>query len=407
MDNFIYTDELSPGSPFFRPEGFYIYSRLIRFLRKEYALGNYQEIMSPDIWKSKLWMISGHYENYKDNMFFIEDSEKSNEEQLSIRCMNCPSHCRLFASKPKHHSELPLRYSEFGTLHRNELEGSLRGLFRVRKFRQDDAHIFCSRSHISQEIESFLMLLDKIYSLFGFKYSLELSTRPEKSIGSDELWEEAEHVLKYELDKFCVLKNKEWKLEKGEGAFYGPKIDVHLQDSLGRNHQCGTIQLDFNLPERFDLWYIDSQNEKKRPVILHRAVLGSLERFMGILFDNFKVSPNLIKMPFWLSKRQFLICSLYKKNVTPEVSASIKDYVMKFKQELLNSNWEINVDCDVSDTHIKKKLKDGWLSGYHYILVVGPKEVDNQTIAINGGGNIDYDKRLEDVINIYNNSNLI
>lgn len=431
--------DVSPGCPFFLPDGFYIYEKLLQYLRKEYKLRNYQEIMTPDICKNKLWMRSGHYDNYRENMFpvfthwpngslvsNVDDdfrwtipkecfqNEKGEwnahemDENYACKSMNCPLHCVMFNMFPKSHLDLPLRLAEFGTLHRNENVGSLRGLFRVRKFRQDDAHIFCARSQIQSEIKNFLEFLDKTYKLFDFEYYLELSTRPEeKYIGDLEVWNEAEDILKQELE----ASGKEWKLNKGDGAFYGPKIDVHLKDSIGRYHQCGTVQLDFNLPEKFDLKYLDENGENHRPVIVHRAVFGSLERFIGILVEHYTqtltASNRRLKLPFWLSKQQFIICTLFKPKTDQE---SLSKYAETLREKLLSSNWRMNVDIDTSTTHIKQKIKNAVKNNYHFAIVVGPKEVENQTVAINNLNNnapIAYNMNFEDIIKIYDEHTLV
>ena len=416
-------DELSPGGPIFLPCGQHVYQTLMDYLRKQYKLRNYQEVITPDIWKNKLWMMSGHYDNYRENMFPVfthwpsdtADSHQShpkwtipkesfqNEkgerdyhdigESYACKSMNCPIHYRIFGMHPRSYTELPLRIADFGTLHRNELVGSLRGLFRVRKFHQDDAHIFCTREQIAEEIRSFLTFLDDVYSLFGFDYSLELSTRPDKALNDEknnkDAWDNAEATLKQELNNF----GKPWSLNEGDGAFYGPKIDVHLTDSLGRSHQCGTIQLDFQLPERFDVWYKDEQNIKHRPAVLHRAIFGSLERFIGILIEHYQG-----KLPLWLSKKQFIVCSLYKKD---QDQKQINKYITNIRTQLIKERWRMNVDMDISNTHIKTKVKNASDIGYHYILVVGGKEVDTKTIAVRKGRDVSYGQTLNDIIKLY------
>jgi threonyl-tRNA synthetase len=283
-----------------------------------------------------------------------------------------------------------MRLAEFGSVHRNEAEGSLRGLFRVRKFHQDDGHIFCTKDQISQEIRNFLNLLDATYNMFGLKYTLELSTRPEQSIGTSEQWDYAEKILQTELED-C---GKPWKLNKGDGAFYGPKVDIHVTDSLGRSHQCGTIQLDFQLPERFDILYTDDQTgERLRPSVLHRAVFGSLERIIGILLEHYQG-----ELPLWLSDKQFLVCSLYKKG---QDQSKVNEYVKQIRESLLKFDWKIRVDIDTSDTHIKQKVKSASEKGYHYILVIGDKEVETGTVTLRQGRTVEYNKTVEDVCMLY------
>jgi threonyl-tRNA synthetase len=367
-----------------------------------YKLNGYREVSTPDIWKNWLWMKSGHYDKYHEHMFQIQNTETAAEEKYQEhekycqKSMNCPGHYRIYQQSPRHVHDLPFRIAEFGTLHRNELVGALRGLFRVRKFHQDDAHIFCPDDDVvvQNEIGTFLKMLDDFYTLFGFEYTLELSTKPESALHHDlsetgSKWERAESLLKIALDK----NGKTWSLNEGDGAFYGPKIDVHLTDSLGRSHQCGTIQLDLQLPERFDAHYFDDQGVKHRPVVLHRAILGSLERFIGILLEHYQG-----KLPFWLSKNQFMICSLYKKG---QDQSAVNQYIIDFQQKLLNKDYRINVDIDTSDTHIKQKVKHASEQGYHYILVVGGKEVEQQTIAIRQGRKVEYNKTPDDVIELF------
>ena len=414
-------DEWSPGTLIFLPSGQFIFQRLIDYLRKQYKLRGYREVSTPDIWKNKLWMKSGHYDNYRENMFPVfehwpaNDMIKSHftipkkiyeddngvhyhdiEESYSLASMNCPSHYRIFDSEPRHLTDLPLRLAEFGTLHRNEEEGSLRGLFRVRKFHQDDAHIFCTPEQVADEISSFLNFLDETYTVFGFDYTLELSTKPAKALDRDtkdskshDLWEASEMVLKSQLK----ASGKKWELNEGDGAFYGPKIDVHLTDSLGRSHQCGTIQLDYQLPERFDIWYHDDAGVKHRPVVLHRAIFGSVERFMGILIEHYQG-----KLPLWLNDKQFIICTLHKPGQDLSV---LNEYVRKLHVRLLNQRWSMMIDIDTSNTHIKQKIKSASDKGYEYILVVGAKEVENETVAIRQGRTVDYDKTIDDVVQLY------
>ena len=238
---------LSPGSCFFNPHGAYVYNKLVNFMRKEYALRGFTEVISPNIYNLRLWKTSGHYKNYKENMFMV----KIENQGFGLKPMNCPGHCLMFDSKARSYKELPIRFADFGVLHRNEISGALSGLTRVRRFQQDDAHIFCAPEQIQQEVKSQLEFLEYIYKIFGFEYELFLSTRPEKALGSVELWNQAEKALAEALDQF----GKPWKVNPGDGAFYGPKIDIKLYDAIKRQHQCGTIQLDFQLPIRFNLSY--------------------------------------------------------------------------------------------------------------------------------------------------------
>ena len=385
-------DEFSPGSIIYLPSGFFIYQQLTDYLRKHYKLNGYSEVQCPDLWKKHLWDISGHSDKYAENMFQIVSDNPNKNEHLWCRAMSCPCHHRIYALQPRHSSEFPMRLAEFGSVHRNEAEGSLRGLFRVRKFHQDDGHIFCTKDQISQEIRNFLNLLDTTYNMFGLKYTLELSTRPEQSIGTDEQWNHAEKIMQNELEAF----GKHWTLNKGGGSFYSPKIDIHVTDSLGRSHQCGTIQLDFQLPERFDIWYTDDQTgERLRPSVLHRAVFGSLERIIGILLEHYQGD-----LPLWLSDKQFLVCSLYKKE---QDQSKVNEYVKQIRNSLLKFDWKIRVDIDTSDTHIKQKVKSASEKGYHYILVIGDKEVETGTVTLRQGRTVEYNKTVEDVCMLYKN----
>ena len=405
--------------------------------------------MTPDIWKNELWMKSGHYDNYRENMFpvflkwpnndsimyeikkedlgegefplgwgWVIDKEKFQNEKgqlewkeidqsFSCKSMNCPGHCALFNLSPKNFTQLPLRIAEFGTLHRNEAQGSLRGLLRVRKFKQDDAHIFCRQSQVQTEIRNFLEFLDKVYSIFGFEYTLELSTRPEKYIGDIEVWNKAEEALKVELNHLKDTKLKDWELNEGDGAFYGPKIDIHLTDKAGRSHQCGTVQLDFNLPEKFDLSYTNENGEKEQPVIVHRAIFGSLERFIAVLVEHYTLPLQKIedipqlRLPLWLSRKQFKICTLFKPNTNQQ---ELETYASSVKKTIEELEWRINIDIDSSNTHIKQKIKNSVFEGYHFAIVVGPKEVEKQCIAINNIRNnapIAYNMNAKDVVNIF------
>lgn len=272
--------ELSPGSCFFQPKGTYIYNTLLNFIKEEYRKRGFQEVITPNIFKTDLWKVSGHWDHYAENMFSFKTREK---DEFVLKPMNCPGHCLMFAHKIRSHRELPLRFADFGVLHRDEPNGSLTGLTRVRRFQQDDAHIFCKADQVQSEIDSCLEFLSHVYGTFGFEFSLELSTRPDSYLGDLDVWNRAESALEKSLDKF----GSPWKLSKGDGAFYGPKIDITITDALKRAHQCGTIQLDFLLPQRFKLTY-DSENDvKNTPVMIHRAIFGSLERFIAILIEHF------------------------------------------------------------------------------------------------------------------------
>ena len=286
-------DELSPGSCFFLPHGTRIYNKLMEFTRQQYRIRGFTEVVTPNVFNSKLWDISGHNVNYKENMFHFD----CEGQEFALKPMNCPGHCLMFGYRTRSYKELPIRLADFGVLHRNELSNALTGLTRVRRFQQDDAHIFCRFDQITDEIGNALLFMEHVYGVFGFEFSLELSTRPEKFLGEIKQWEEAELALKNALDKF----GKPWKINPGDGAFYGPKIDIHVHDCMKRAHQCATIQLDFQLPNRFKLEYMNENKETSVPVIIHRAIYGSVERFFAILIEHIEG-----KWPFWISPRQAL-----------------------------------------------------------------------------------------------------
>lgn len=278
LELFMFSEE-APGMPFYLPKGQIIRNELEAFLREIQKEYNYQEVRTPFMMNQEVWERSGHWGHYKDNMYFSEVDNKS----FALKPMNCPGHMLMFKNKLHSYRELPIRMCEFGQVHRHEFSGALNGLLRVRTFCQDDAHLFVTPEQIEDEIKSVMAQIDYVYKTFGFEYEVELSTRPEDSMGDDELWEQAEASLENVLQSL----NYKYRLNEGDGAFYGPKIDFHIKDALNRSHQCGTIQLDFQMPEKFDLNYIDEKNEKRRPVVIHRAVLGSLDRFLAILIEHF------------------------------------------------------------------------------------------------------------------------
>ncbi|XP_044016687.1 threonine--tRNA ligase 1, cytoplasmic isoform X2 [Aphidius gifuensis] len=357
--------ELSPGSCFFQPRGAHIYNTLIEFIRDEYKKRGFQEVVTPNIYNSKLWQTSGHWQHYADNMFSF-DVEK---EKFALKPMNCPGHCMIFDNRIRSWRELPLRMADFGVLHRNELSGALTGLTRVRRFQQDDAHIFCSPEHIKSEMIGALEFLRHVYTVFGFTFNLCLSTRPEKYLGDIEVWNQAEKALEDSLNAF----GEPWSINPQDGAFYGPKIDITIMDALKRAHQCATIQLDFQLPIRFDLSYINEQGEKSRPVIIHRAILGSVERMIAILTESYAG-----KWPFWLSPRQVMVIP---------VGPSLDDYASQVKDTLWNSGFMAEVDIDHSDT-LNKKIRNAQLAQFNFILVVGEKEKSAGTVNVRTRDNI-------------------
>ncbi|XP_019875197.1 threonine--tRNA ligase 1, cytoplasmic isoform X1 [Aethina tumida] len=351
--------ELSPGSCFFQPRGAHIYNTLVEFIRKEYRKRGFQEVVSPNIYNAKLWQTSGHWAHYADNMFSF-DVEK---DKFALKPMNCPGHCLIFDNRIRSWRELPLRLADFGVLHRNELSGALTGLTRVRRFQQDDAHIFCAPEQIKSEMKGALDFLRHVYGIFGFTFNLVLSTRPEKYLGELQVWDEAEKALAESLDEF----GDPWKLNPGDGAFYGPKIDITITDALKRHHQCATIQLDFQLPIRFNLSYVSENGEKKKPVIIHRAILGSVERMIAILTESYAG-----KWPFWLSPRQVMVIP---------VGPKYDDYAVDVQKKLYAAGFMSEVDTDPGDT-MNKKVRNAQLSQFNFILVVGEKEKTSNTVNV-------------------------
>lgn len=351
--------ELSPGSCFFQPKGAHIYNSLVEFIREEYRKRGFQEVVSPNVYNSKLWKTSGHWAHYAENMFSFEVEK----EQFALKPMNCPGHCLIFDHRPRSWKELPWRVADFGVLHRNELSGALTGLTRVRRFQQDDAHIFCMPDQIKSEISACLDFMRHVYGIFGFTFQLKLSTRPEKYLGELEVWNNAEKALADSLNEF----GQPWSENPGDGAFYGPKIDITIMDALRRSHQCATIQLDFQLPVRFDLNYIGVDGEKKRPVMIHRAILGSVERMIAVLTESYAG-----KWPFWLSPRQAMIIP---------VAGPFNEYATKVKQQLFEAGFMCDVDTDDSDT-MNKKIRNAQLAQYNFIMVVGEKELNGNTVNV-------------------------
>lgn len=356
--------ELSPGSAFFQPKGAHIYNTLANFLKKEYRKRGFQEVISPNMYNSKLWITSGHWKHYSDDMFQIDVEE----QKFALKPMNCPGHCLMFGMRSRSWRELPLRMADFGVLHRNELSGALTGLTRVRRFQQDDAHIFCTPEQVKTEIEGCLAFMAYVYTVFGFTYKLNLSTRPKKFMGEIADWDAAEAQLKLALDAHCEKAGDgmKWKLNPEDGAFYGPKIDIHIQDAMKRDHQLATIQLDFQLPKNFQLEYVNAEGAIARPVIIHRAILGSIERCISVLTEQYAG-----KWPFWLSPRQIMVVSV--------VSAAA-EYVDNIHQTLYGEGFECDKDTE-GDT-VQKKIRNAQLAQYNFILVCGQKEVDSGTINV-------------------------
>ncbi|NXD38232.1 SYTC2 ligase, partial [Copsychus sechellarum] len=352
--------DLSPGSCFFLPRGAFLYNTLTDFIRGEYRRRDFTEVVSPNIYNSKLWEASGHWQHYSENMFSFEIEK----ETFALKPMNCPGHCLMFAHRPRSWRELPLRLADFGVLHRNELSGTLSGLTRVRRFQQDDAHIFCTMEQIEEEIKGCLDFLKSVYAVFGFTFQLHLSTRPENYLGDSEIWDHAEKQLQNSLNNF----GEQWSLNPGDGAFYGPKIDIKIKDAIGRYHQCATIQLDFQLPIRFNLTYVGKDgDDKKRPVIIHRAILGSLERMIAILAENYGG-----KWPFWLSPRQVMVVP---------VGPTSEQYAQQVCNQFFEAGFMSDVDLDQSCT-LNKKIRNAQLAQYNFILVVGEKEKANNAVNV-------------------------
>ena len=346
------------GFPFFHPKGMVLRNLLEDYWKKEHQKNGYQEIKTPILLSKSLWMQSGHWDHYKENMYFT----KIDDKDYAIKPMNCPGGILVYKNSLHSYRELPLRIAELGLVHRHELSGVLQGLFRVRSFTQDDAHIYMTPEQITDEILRVIDLSDRIYKKFGFPYHVELSTKPEKAMGSDKMWQKATLGLKQALKQ----KNIDFVVNKGQGAFYGPKIDFHLKDCLGRTWQCGTIQLDFIMPEKFDLFYIDKKGKKQRPVMLHRTILGSIERFMGILIENYGG-----EFPLWLAPVQVVVIPIKEKNT-------------KFAQKVFKMMQAKDLRAEVwsGEETLSKNIKKAEEQKIPYILIVGDKEEKNQKIAV-------------------------
>lgn len=350
--------EEGPGFPFFHPKGMVLRNVLENFWREEHVRAGYEEIKTPLILNESLWHQSGHWDHYKENMYFTN----IDDEDYAIKPMNCPGSILVYKSKMYSYRDLPLRWGELGLVHRHELSGALHGLMRVRSFTQDDAHLFVLPSQIKEELIDIIELADKMYNVFGFKYHIDLSTRPANSMGTEEQWEIATNGLIEALKE----KGIDYNLNEGDGAFYGPKIDFQLEDAIGRTWQCGTIQLDFQMPEKFDISYIDKDNEKKRPVMLHRTIFGSMERFMGILIEHYAG-----KFPVWLAPVQATILP---------ISDKFNDYAYELVKELKNKG--IRVEIDARAEKIGYKIREAQLQQIPYMLVVGEKEVEERLVSV-------------------------
>jgi threonyl-tRNA synthetase len=375
LDLFSFHDE-APGFPFWHPKGAILINTVTDYWREVHIKSGYREIRTPIILNNELWKTSGHWDHYKDNMYFIniEDSD------YAVKPMNCPGAILVYKTHQHSYKEFPLRYAELGLVHRHEKSGVLHGLFRVRNFTQDDAHIFTTGEYLGSEITNVIKMINDIYEVFGFKdYHLELSTRPDDRIGTDEMWDEAE----LQLEKAMKKNGLDYKINPGDGAFYGPKIDFHIKDALDRTWQCATIQLDFAMPELFDLYYMGEDNQKHRPIMLHRVVLGSLERFIGILIENY--SGNL---PLWLAPVQVMILP-------------ISDKVSEYAGDIFNSLREegLRVEIDSRIESLDKKIRNAELSKIPAMIIIGEKEKEAGTVSLRkkSGGDI-RDIRLEELI---------
>ncbi|CAM3805758.1 threonine--tRNA ligase [Bacillus paramycoides] len=358
LELFMFSEE-APGMPFYLPKGQIIRNELESFLREIQKEYDYQEVRTPFMMNQELWEKSGHWGHYKDNMYFSEVDHKS----FALKPMNCPGHMLMFKNKLHSYRELPIRMCEFGQVHRHEFSGALNGLLRVRTFCQDDAHLFVTPEQIEDEIKSVLAQIDYVYKTFGFEYEVELSTRPEDSMGDDKLWEQAEAALENVLQSL----NYKYRLNEGDGAFYGPKIDFHIKDALNRSHQCGTVQLDFQMPEKFDLNYIDENNEKRRPVVIHRAVLGSLDRFLAILIEHFGGA-----FPAWVAPVQV--------KVIPVSNAVHVQYANEVADKLVQAG--IRVERDMREEKLGYKIREAQMQKVPYVLVIGDKEMENKAVNV-------------------------
>ena len=353
---FMFSDE-GPGFPFFLPNGMVLKNTLMSYWREIHVPAGYKEISTPQILNRHLWETSGHWEHYKDNMY----TTMIDDQVYAIKPMNCPGSTIVYNSESRSYRDMPLRLAEFGVVYRHERSGTLHGLFRVRCFTQDDSHIYVTPDQIKDEISSIVKIIDKVYKQFGFKYHVELSTRPKDSMGSDEDWENATSGLRNAIESM----NIPYIINEGDGAFYGPKLDFHLEDSIGRTWQCGTIQLDFQLPQRFGLEYVGSDGQRHNPIIIHRVVFGSVERFMGILIEHYAG-----KFPVWLAPVQVKVLSVSEKS---------REYAAKIVEKMMAAG--IRVENDARDEKIGYKIREAQLQRVPYMLVIGEKEAEDGTIV--------------------------
>ncbi|MBW4080730.1 threonine--tRNA ligase [Paenibacillus sp. S150] len=354
---FMFSEE-APGMPFYLPKGMLLRTELENFSRGLQREWGYDEVRTPLMMNNRMWEQSGHWDHYKDNMYFTQVDDTKN----ALKPMNCPGHMLIFKNSLRSYRELPMRIAEFGQVHRHEFSGALNGMMRVRSFCQDDAHLFVLPEQIEEEIGSVMQLIDYIYKVFGFEYKVELSTRPDDYMGSEALWDQAEASLQKVLEKRGVS----YRVNAGDGAFYGPKIDFHIQDALKRSWQCGTIQLDFQMPEKFDLTYVGEDGQKHRPVVIHRAIYGSVDRFMGILTEHFSGA-----FPLWLAPVQVKLLP---------VSEHYADYAFQVKKELQDAG--IRVELDLRNEKLGYKIREAQLEKVPYMLVLGEQEKGSATVAV-------------------------
>ncbi len=355
LDLFAFS-ETATGSAFWLPKGTQLFNTLVALSREMGEQRGYTEVKTPQLFDSQLWKTSGHWDKYRDNMFVTESEGK----QLALKPMNCPAHCQLYKLQKFSYRDLPVRYSEPGLLHRNESSGTLHGLMRVRHIAQDDAHVFCTEEQIQDEVTACLEFAFAIYEMFGFDVEVELSTRPEKRIGSEEMWDRAEAALAAALE----ANDLEYSVNEGDGAFYGPKIDLHMRDSMGRSWQLGTVQLDYNFPERFDLTYTGADNADHRPVMIHRALMGSFERFIGILIEHYAG-----EFPVWLAPVQAIVLPVADRHI---------EYANELKAEL----GDFRVEVDERTESIGRKIREAELRKIPFMLVVGDREVEERTASV-------------------------
>ncbi|MEK5583741.1 MULTISPECIES: threonine--tRNA ligase [Paenibacillus] len=374
LELFMFSEE-APGMPFYLPKGMTIRTELENFARELQRQRDYDEVRTPLMMNNRLWEQSGHWDHYKDNMYFTN----VDETKFALKPMNCPGHMLIFKNNLHSYRELPIRISEFGQVHRHEYSGALNGMMRVRTFCQDDAHLFVLPEQIEDEIRRVISLIDHIYQVFGFEYKIELSTRPADYMGSEELWDQAEQSLQNVLDNLGI----EYRVNEGDGAFYGPKIDFHILDALKRSWQCGTIQLDWQMPEKFDLTYIGEDNLKHRPVVIHRAVYGSIDRFMGIITEHFAGA-----FPLWLAP--------VHAKLLP-VSENYVDYALQVKHQLEKAG--IRVEVDIRNEKLGYKIREAQLEKAPYMLVLGENEKNSDTVSVRKRGEGDLgSKSIQDII---------